>query len=150
MLQRACWQAALVLATLALPAGAQVKLEWKFKEGDKFYVENVSTLKQAVKTRDKMVKENVSTTIVSRMTVKKKTRSSVLLEQKVETVKARGKGDLGQAAELIGKMKGAVFTITLDRAGKITKFAGYKELVEKIRMIKRRRSNSASFFRKKA
>ena len=37
--------------------------------------------------------QDVTTTLVSRMTVKKKNRDSVLLEQKIESVKARGKGE---------------------------------------------------------
>ena len=45
-----CWMAlALTLAGIALPAYGQVPLEWKFKQGDRFYVDTVTHLRQQMK-----------------------------------------------------------------------------------------------------
>src|SRR5438105_4069012 len=45
-MQRFTFLAALVLGLFAGPTCAQEKLAWKFKEGDKFYVEEKTTVKQ--------------------------------------------------------------------------------------------------------
>jgi hypothetical protein len=110
-----------------------VRLAWKFKPGDRFYIENGSRLKQTLKTPDATTNQDVTTTVISQIKVKEKTRDSVLLEQKIETVKAKGTGDAAQLADLIKKMAGAVFTITLNPAGKVTRFVGYKDLLQRIR-----------------
>ena len=48
MSRQTCGAVLLVLAGLALPVQAQTTLEWKFKEGDKFYAEVVTTIKQKI------------------------------------------------------------------------------------------------------
>src|SRR5438067_1226448 len=41
--------AVLAMGTVAVPASAQVQLQWKLKDGDKFYLETTSTTKQTMK-----------------------------------------------------------------------------------------------------
>src|SRR5262249_2915124 len=46
MLRKSCLGVLLLLGGLAVPAYGQVKLEWKFKEGDTFWVESTSKTRQ--------------------------------------------------------------------------------------------------------
>jgi hypothetical protein len=123
---------ALVLGGLAVPAYGQDKLEWKLKEGDKLFFENVSNMKQTVEVNGMEQKQEMSNTMVARLTVKKKTKDDMVLEMKIEKVKGKGSGGLEEMTKIIEQMKGAELTITLDKNNKVTKFAGYEDLIKKI------------------
>lgn len=127
--------AILVLALWTLPAHAQVTLAWKFQEGESFVVENVEKTSQTVETKGKAVKQETSVTTISRFTVKEKTAKETVLTIKIEDIKSRssvpgGGKDLDK--EVAGKMKGAVFTVTLNATHKIVKLQGFDELIKKI------------------
>jgi hypothetical protein len=134
-MQRSTILAALVLASLsAQSALAQEKLAWKFKEGDKFYIEEKATVKQTTKVLgNEEYKEEVQTNLVS-FQVLKKTDDAVVLVQTIEEMKTeliKGKDD-PQAAATLEKMRGAKFTITLNNKGEITKFEGYDAFITKL------------------
>ncbi|HJT78548.1 MAG TPA: hypothetical protein VJ739_15190, partial [Gemmataceae bacterium] len=87
MLSRCGIGAALVLAALAGPAPAQVTLQWKFKEGDKFYLESVSILKQSMKTLNKELKQDIEQTTLFSFTVQKKdSDNNAVLQATIESV----------------------------------------------------------------
>jgi len=132
MLRRAWIGAVLVFGGLSVPAHAQTNLEWKFTEGDKFYVEDVSTMKQKIGFMGKDIDQTLKTTMVTSYSVKKKTGSDVVLEQKIEGVDVKSMGGLGgDMDKMMEKLKGAKFTITLNlKDGKITKFEGYDEFIK--------------------
>ena len=70
MLRRAWVAVVLVLGGLAAPASAQegqgtTKLQWKFKAGEKFYLEDVSTMKITGSFGDKDIKQTQKTTLVT-------------------------------------------------------------------------------------
>jgi hypothetical protein len=133
MLRRTAWLVALAVAGAAVPAYGAVKLEWKLKEGDKFYVEEAVKQKQTTKAMGMEQKFTMDLKIVYRFTVKKKTKDGIVLEQKVETAEAKSTGGEGaEVTKLFERLKGAVFTVTLDPAGKLTNFQGYQEHVQKI------------------
>jgi len=133
MLRRACGLALLALAGLGLPAGAQTTLEWKFKEGDKFYVEDVSDMKQALSVIGKDINQKTKITTVNSYTVKQVSGKTVRLEQKTESVDVSSSGDGvgGQLEKIMEKLQGAVFTVTLTE-GKVTKFEGYDDFIKKV------------------
>jgi hypothetical protein len=108
-------------------------LKWKFKEGDKFYVEDVQTTKTDVSVLGMQIKEDTKTTTVTSYTIKKVNSDNVVLVQKIENVETKSQGGLGGASEkIMEKMKGATFTITMTPDGKVTKFEGYKDFAKKL------------------
>ncbi len=137
MLRKTWVGVALVLGGLTAPAAHgqdQVKLEWKFKEGEKFYVEDVSTMKQKIELQGKGFEQTLKTTMVTGYTVKKTTQDGgAVLQQKIENVDVRSQGGLGgDMDKMMEKLKGASFTITLGKGGKITKFEGYEEFIKNL------------------
>jgi len=133
MLKR-CWIGVLVsLAAVALPAQGQVKMEWKFKEGDKFYLENTTVQKQTIEVLGQKIEQETENTTVTSFTVLKKEKDSTVIEQKIESVKVTSKGGLGGAMDKVAEqMKGATFKFTLDNKGQISKFEGFDEFIKKI------------------
>jgi hypothetical protein len=129
---RYTWLAVLVLVGLTVPAQAQVKLEWKFKKGDKFWLETGTKLNQTIQVAGQEIKQSMDNTTVNSYTIKDVTNDGVILEQKIESVKMSSTGRLSGADELAKKMKGTTFTLTLDKDGKITKFEGYDEFINRL------------------
>jgi len=135
MLRRAWVGVALVFGLLAAPALGQgpTKLQWKFKEGDKFYVEDVSNMKQKIEFMGKPIEQKQKTTMVTSYNVTKVASDNTTLVSKIEDVKVQSEGGLGgELDKVMEKLKGATFTITLDKTGKITKFEGYNEFIKKL------------------
>ena len=64
MLTRACLTLTLMLGATAARAD-EVKLQWKFKEGDTYYVENVTKTKQSLGAGGKSNETNKTTTAVN-------------------------------------------------------------------------------------
>jgi hypothetical protein len=125
----------LVFGVLAAPALGQgpTKLKWKFKEGDKFYVEDISNLKEKIELMGKPIEQKQKTTMVTSYKVTKVDSDSTTLISKIEEVKVQSEGGLSSKLdEVMEKLKGATFTITLDKSGKITKFEGYGEFIKKL------------------
>jgi hypothetical protein len=123
------------LGVLAAPALGQgpTKLQWKFKEGDKFYVEDVSNMKQKITFMGKDIEQKQKTTMVTSYHVTKAAPDSTTLVSKIEDVKVQAEGGLGgELDKVMEKLKGASFTITLDKKGAITKFEGYNEFIKKL------------------
>lgn len=139
MLQR-CWiGAVLALAALGAPAHGQVTLEWKFKEGTRFYLEAVTTSKQGMKALGKELRRDERVTTLFSVVVRKvNDDKSGVLEQKVESIKVENVGSMTGAlpAEDAGKfaqqLKGATFRLTVTPHGEVTKFEGYDEVVKKL------------------
>jgi hypothetical protein len=124
----------LVLGGLATPVHGQVKLEWKFKEGDKFYLESVNTTKHTMKIGGRVNNQDVENTTVDSYEVVKTDADQIVLKKTVESVDAKTSG-LGaeEAASAAKKMKGAVFMVTVDpRRSVVTKVEGVEEYVKKI------------------
>jgi hypothetical protein len=123
-----------LFAGVGAPAyGQETKLQWKFTEGSKFYVEDVQTTKTNVSVLGMQVKEEGKTTMVTSYHIKKAGTDSIVMVQKFEQVDHKSQGGLGGATEkLYEKLKGATFTITMTPEGKVTKFEGYKEWAKKV------------------
>jgi hypothetical protein len=124
---------ALVLGGTAAPAFGQVKLAWRFKEGDSFYAETVTGLRLTVEREGKQTVSTLDGTTVSRFTVLKREGDGAVLQQRIESSRMTSSGDFpGGGEKLAGRLKGAAFTIHVDGAGRITRFDGYDALVKKL------------------
>jgi hypothetical protein len=122
-----------VLGAAAPAYGQEVKMRWKFKEGEKFYVEDVQTTKTDVSVLGQQIKEEAKSTTVTSYTVKSVKSDSIVLVQKIESVDTKSQGGLGGASEkILEKMKGATFTLTVTPDGKVTKLEGFKEFAKKL------------------
>jgi hypothetical protein len=135
-MQRHYWLGAiLALGAFVLPAPAQVQMEWKLKEGDKFFLETVSTLKQQMRTQGKEMKQDLEVTTVFSLAVEKKNAdNTAVLEQKIEalTVKNAGNQAAGTDEKFNQQLVGAAFKVTLNPRGEVAKFEGYDDLVKKL------------------
>lgn len=125
--------AVLVFATgLVGAAQGETKIEWKFTQGDKFYLENVTNLKQTIEVMGQKIPMDSVNTTVSSFKVLKVAPDEVVLEQKIESVKIKAGQGAGPQAQVAEKMAGSVFTVTLNGKGEVTKIAGFDELIKKL------------------
>jgi hypothetical protein len=121
-----------LFAVAAAPAYGQVKMQWKFNEGEKFYVEDKSTMKQKVEFQGKQFDQTVKTTMVTQYEVKKVAGDTVTLHQKFIGVDVQSQGGFGgDMDKFMEKLKGAAFTITL-KGNKITKFEGFDDFIKEL------------------
>ena len=134
MPRRFWFGSAVALAFLAGPALAAdaVKLEMKFKEGDKFFVETVSNTKQVMEFMGTKNESDSDSTQVTSFTVKKSDKDGVVIEQKIESIKNKNSGGLPGADKIMDALKGATFKLTLNSKGEVTKIEGYDEFVKKL------------------
>jgi hypothetical protein len=126
--------AVLALAGAALPAYGQGGLEWKFKEGDKFYIESATRTSQTLELKAQNKKSEYTTeqTTVLGFKVLKQDRDSAVLEETIEAVRVKTddptNSTAGRNASLL---KGATFKVTVTPAGKVARFEGYVEWLKK-------------------
>jgi len=126
-----------VLALLVLGSFAQAQeapLEWKFNEGDKFYVEEKTKVKMTIEVLGMEVKQDINTTRQSVFTVKKKTEKGYLLEQKFQEWSSEIKGGppgLGGDDGLLNRIaRKATFKVEVTPQGKVLSFKGYREFLD--------------------
>jgi hypothetical protein len=122
----------LLLGTLAQPAPAQIRIQWKFKEGDTFYVQETISTRQTEKLRGSVLVQELEQTRVSRFRVLKvMPDGGAVLEQKLESVQAtpHGAGVQTQAAA-VRRLAGATLRITLDGHQRVVKIEGFQKLVD--------------------
>jgi hypothetical protein len=114
---------------------AQPPLAWKFEKGDSFRLQTVSTVKQTLrllkegKPEGREVKQDMEYQIVMAYKVLDKTKDQVVLENKVESMSFKNPDGAITADQ---KVAGAVFQITLDAKGDVTKLDGYDEFLKKL------------------
>jgi hypothetical protein len=118
-----------LLLSLAVPVeGATIR--WKFKEGDVFYNQADVSIRQTITVMGRKVNQKSDQTTVTRFTVKKvNADKSVVLEQEIVDTTVQGDIVPGDAAK---KLKGTKFTITLSARGKLEKFEGYDDFLDKL------------------
>jgi hypothetical protein len=124
----------LALAALVIPVQAQVQLRWNLKEGDKIYVESKGESQQAMKVMGQDSKNEITqSSLVSFTVLRKEDDGSLLLEQKIESMKIKSTGIGGDAvAKAAEKTEGASFKLTLSPKGDITKVEGLEEFLNKV------------------
>jgi hypothetical protein len=133
MWRQCCLPVVLLTGALAVPAQAQVRLQWKLNEGDKFYLETTGTIKQTMKLMGNPIDQQFETTAVDSYKVVKKAADQIVLEKKIESMKVNATGQgAEQAKQSAQKVTGAVFMLTLDpRSNTITKVEGVTEFIKK-------------------
>jgi hypothetical protein len=124
-----------LLLGLALPASGQTVLEWKLKEGEKFYLDESVVQKQRFEFMGKEVTQEALTRTISSFTVMKVTKDGMVLEKKVESWTNKVVGGLAPMNDdKVSKLfKGLTFTFTLSPRGAVSGFAGYDNLVKRLR-----------------
>jgi hypothetical protein len=137
------WLAALcVLGSVLAPARGQTRLEWKWKEGDRFYVETVNTLKDSRRHDEQDFKREMKITTVDLYKVLRTDAAGVVLEKTIVAQKFKGSSSGGaeldaqlqkSADSLADRLKGLVLTITLaPDLQKVSKIDGIKEFMKRV------------------
>jgi hypothetical protein len=125
-----------VLTALAGSASAQTTLEWKFFEGQKFYLEQRTDSNFTVTVLGMETIEKQNQQIISSFVVKTVEKDSYVLEQRVESWKLKSSKDMGgenpgvKALETI--FKDVVLTVHITRAGKVLKMDGYDQIIKNV------------------
>jgi len=135
MLRHAMLSAIVLVAVAAAPTlalGQETTLKWKFKQGEKFYVEDVVEMKNTIVVLGQNQNIQEKTTTVTSYEVVKITTDAVELKMKIEHVDARSDAGISQFSKIMEKTKGAVFGVTVTPASKVTKFEGFKEFAGKL------------------
>jgi hypothetical protein len=129
---------ALLFASLSVaPASAQAVIKWKFKQGDKFYLDNASDIKQSFEIMGMTQKQDLANKMLVSYEVVKAEGGSTVLQEKIEKASMEIKSGVppavaNQMTALSKQMTGATFKITLNPEGKITNFEGFDAFVKKI------------------
>jgi len=121
-----------VFALTALPARAQVQLEWKLKEGDSFFLQTDSKFVQVLelvgKEAGKEIKQEIEQTTLLQFKVEKKDEKTGVLtvRETIEGLRVKGVPD--------EKIQGATFTFTLSPPPKmvVDNFQGYADFIKKV------------------
>ena len=136
------WAALLLVVR---PAAAQVELKWKWREGEIFFVQTVTKIKQtvviedprgdAVKPRstrhDREIKQSYEYTSWLQYTVKKRNEDgSAILLQRVEPDRAVVKGE--ETSQPDPTLDGIELTLHIDAKGQVTKAEGGDKLLERL------------------
>src|SRR5260370_7185889 len=123
-----CIGVVLVLALTALPARAQVQLEWKLKEGDSFFLQTDSKFVQVLelvgKEAGKEIKQEIEQTTLLQFKIEKKDEKGVLtVRETIEGLRVKGVAD--------EKVQGAAFTFTLSTPPKmeVQNFQRYPDFI---------------------
>ncbi len=134
MLRRFFLGVVVLLAVMAAPVyGQEVKLKLKFKEGDSFWVEDVTTAKQSFNLLGQAMQSEDKTTQITKFTVNKVGPEGIELAMKIESIDAKSDGGLGiSLGSILEKIKGSQFKVTLTPDGKVTKFEGFAEVAKKL------------------
>src|SRR5262249_13146087 len=118
----------------AVPAHGQAPLAWKFKKDDVIRLEVVSNFKQSMKWMDNKVpkeaKQDIEyTQVLAFKVLETKEDGSVVLEEKLESIKFKNQGGTVMPDD---KIQGATLKITLGPKRTVDKVEGLDELIAKL------------------
>jgi hypothetical protein len=112
----------LLVMALVVPLRAQAALEWKLKDGEKFYVDTTTETKQTVKVGDKTVSTTSTYRTVSEFAVTKVEAGAVTLQRTFKDVTLKSDGPASDtAARFAGRLKNTSYRFTITPKGKVTK-----------------------------
>src|SRR5438132_2009829 len=130
-----------LLAAVCLLGGAlgsaqgQTRLEWKLKEGDRFFVEVVNTLKGTTKLDAQEYKAEMEITAVESYKVLRSDATGIVLEKTILARKFKSSSsEMEKQAELVArKLQGDVLTISFDAAmQKVTRIEGMRDYMKRL------------------
>jgi hypothetical protein len=124
--------ACLILLLCRSPLQAQ--FAWKLKQGDRFFVEETTSIRQTIKITGTETRQDLDQTKVLRYIVLgRNADGDLVLEKQIESVKlVVGVGGASPESKLMQQFEGASFLLTLDPKGRIVKLDGWEELVAKL------------------
>jgi Family of unknown function (DUF6263) len=129
-----CLSVACFLAS-SLPLQAEVKLEWKFKEGDKFQTESITTLVQTMTVGGQTNRQDFETILHTSFTVKKtEPDGSVELRMQIEKIKASNRANPASpaASTQVRALEDVVLTIFLNPKREVTKLEGFEDVLKRV------------------
>ena len=139
MLRRAALGSLVAMAAFTAPAVGQVSLQWKFKEGDKFYLEEKIVSKTMTTVMGMKNTEDQTQTRISSFVVKSRSSEGVELEQRIESWKSKvasGSSGTEEGVKLLEQVsKDVVFKIQLSASGVVKRFEGYDQMIKKLNDI---------------
>jgi hypothetical protein len=115
--------------------GKAVLLEWKFKEGEKFWVDTLTRVEQIEKVGTLQGANIVLMRTITSYLVKKMTESNyVELEAKIESTRYENNqtSDSQKMSTLFGMLQGATFKLTMNPEREVQKLEGYSEWLLKL------------------
>jgi hypothetical protein len=121
-----------------MQSGDGMLLTWKFKPNDRFQVDTTMHLLQIRRAAGQVdAQDAIQINTISTFTVQEVlSDQSVVLQQRIDAVNFRLDGNAPAAAattaELLGRFKGATFTLTLGRDGKVRQLDGYAEWLKQL------------------
>jgi len=122
-----------VLVLLANPVSGQTRLQWKLHEGERFYLETTVRANQTLSLAGQQTKQEMeNVTVVSFYVKSKGADGSLVIEQKIESIKSKAVGGTAPVGNIFRQMEGMVFTVTYNAKMEVTKFEGYGELIKKL------------------
>jgi hypothetical protein len=125
--------ATLALALVASPGQADgVSLKWTLKAGDTFYAKTTTNLEQTIVAMGNNIDQKQDQTTVHRYKVLAADKDGYKLEQTILQAVTESNLPGVDFADLGKKMKGAVFTITMNDKFKVTKMEGVADLAKKL------------------
>ena len=122
----------MLLLAISSAASAQQQLIWKFRKDETFYMKEVIRQQQVVRTlQNNQEKDSTQTTITSFQVLDVAADGSVDMEMTMIAVREEGPGS-ADSQQILDRMQGASFKVSLGADRKITRFEGYEEFVERI------------------
>lgn len=115
--------------------GKAVLLDWKFKEGEKFWVDTVTRVEQIEKVGTQQGANVVLMRTITSYFVKRVTESNyVELEAKIESTRYENNqtADSQKMSTLFAMLQGATFKLTMNPEREVQKLEGYSEWLLKL------------------
>lgn len=115
--------------------GRAILLEWKFKEGEKFWVDTQTRIEQSERVGTQTAANLLQLRTITCYTVKKVTESNYVdLEAKIESARYQNNQtpDSEKMSTLYARLEGATFRMTLTPERTVQKLEGYNEWLLKL------------------
>ena len=131
MLRRYLFGTLILLSVATAPAYAQVKLEWKFKEGEQFTLEAVMSSKEKALYLAKEQKMDLTLVFLFNFKVLRKFSDVTNLELRIESIRAE-RADVASLNQLLEEFRGSKFRVTLSSKMQLQRFEGYLQVIDGI------------------
>lgn len=133
------WLSLCIVLSICIPvlgqSGKGVLLEWKFKEGEKFWVDTQTRVEQTEKVNAQVAANMVHMRTITSYLVRKVTENdTVELEAKIESTQYRNNQtpDSEKMSTLYSRLQGATFRLILGPDRQVQRLEGYNEWLLKL------------------